>query len=688
MAVCRPHQLVYEIVCMCIILLKAQRKFKCICVGCLSNYLSSIVIKSTALKKYTFFILICFWFNLVGYSERMILSASEDYRPVAETAMAIIIDSAAVWQIADILSPSKQQQFDHSHIAPINQYITGAYWVRIHLSDTSHIPGQWMFESHNYRINSLTIYIPDGNGGYSKKETGDELSFDKKELDHKNIHFFLNEGRLHPGYYYIRYYSGARAPFQFVIRSVKNFSGGVSHEYFILGLYYGMLLIIAIYSFFLFRSFKDKALVYYIGYVFFTALFSLCHDGLSFQYLWPSMPFLNNYVFIISVMCMTIMLFLYTYYFLPLHIQYPGMVRWITGYIIFRFFLHVICLIWFPYIRHLLYIDMLPLVLSYVLAVRCYIQGYKPARYIILGHSMIALSYLAGLLRLFNIITPTFINVYAINIAVVADVLLLSLALGRRIRTLKEKEFVNLQLEEKVKERAEAMVLQKDIIKEKIDELDTYIYRTAHDISGPLKSIHGLTNLGLLEPESSSVYFNHIQKTTAHLEGLVQDLYRISVIHRSSVEVSEINVELMLQSVLETLKEYPGFYKTSITMEVRQQATFYSGNSLLYLIFHNLIENAIEFRDHNRQARLHITAHIYESEAIFKFEDNATGIREEYLEKIFQMFYRLTSESGNAGLGLYIVKLATDKLEGRISILSSTREGTTFQLVLKNMKSI
>jgi signal transduction histidine kinase len=613
------------------------------------------------------------------------LSQVEKYHPISVTEMEIVIDSSASWNIQDVLSPNIQYQFNHAHTSPYNASITSAYWIRIHLSDTSHKVRQWILESHNYRINELSIFIPEASGSYQKKEGGVDLPFSVRETDYKNIQFFLNEDHLHSGYYYIRYKSGSSAPFQFVIRSLKQFSTAVSYEYFVFGLYYGMLLIIAIYSFFLFRSFKDKALLYYIGYVIFAALFSMCHDGLSFQYLWPNMPFLNNYVFIIAVMCMTIMLFLYTYYFLPIHTQYPWIVRWIVVYIIIRMVLYFICLIWFSHIRHLLYIDLMPLVLSYTLAIRCYIQGYKPALYIVIGHSIIIIAYLLGLLRLFNIITPTFMNVYAINIAVVVDILLLSVALGRRIRLLKEKEFLNLQLEEKIKERAEAMILQKDIIREKIDELNTYIYRTAHDISGPLKSIQGLTNLGLIEPHNALQYLILIQKTSTHLDEIVNDLYRINVIHTSTVDVEIIQVDLLLERVLDALKEYPSFNKLEVTLDIQQDTDFYSGDSLVYLIFHNLIENAIEYRDHFRNAQLHISVRISKWEAILTFTDNGIGINEEYKDKIFQMFFKLTSETGNAGLGLYIVKLASDKLSGSIRMYSSSRAGTTFQVVLKNL---
>ena len=150
--------------------------------------------------------------------------------------MDIIIDSNSVWDIEEIQSYALQNQFDQSQIAPFNAAYSSTYWIRIHISDTSQKVNQWLFESHNYRINEFAIYIPTGKQVYVKKEAGDELPFSVKELQHKNIQFFLNENQLQSGYYYIRYKSGSSAPFQFVIRTLSQFSKGVTHEYFAFGL--------------------------------------------------------------------------------------------------------------------------------------------------------------------------------------------------------------------------------------------------------------------------------------------------------------------------------------------------------------------------------------------------------------------------------------------------------------------
>lgn len=268
----------------------------------------------------------------------------------------------------------------------------------------------------------------------------------------------------------------------------------------------------------------------------------------------------------------------------------------------------------------------------------------------------------------------------------VLDMLLLSLALGRRIRILKEKELINLQLEEKVKERAEVMILQKDIIINKIKELDTYIYRTAHDISGPLKSIHGLTNLGLLDPEQSKTYFQHIQQTVIRMDEVVHDLYKISKINNLPVSLHEVNFFRIYQKVLETLNNFPDFNKLQIDFQLKQEKPIHSDESLLFIIFYNLIENAIQYRDQKRDAHLLIQVEINENRSVILFQDNGIGIEEEYHEKVFQMFFRLDSEHRNTGLGLYSIKLAADKLFSTINIKESTRKGTTFILIIKDLK--
>lgn len=67
-----------------------------------------------------------------------------------------------------------------------------------------------------------------------------------------------------------------------------------------------------------------------------------------------------------------------------------------------------------------------------------------------------------------------------------------------------------------------------------------------------------------------------------------------------------------------------------------------------------------------------------------KVEDNGIGIQDEYKEKIFDMFFRANSNVQGSGLGLYILKTATERLNGKVEFESHYNKGTVFRIILPN----
>jgi signal transduction histidine kinase len=63
-------------------------------------------------------------------------------------------------------------------------------------------------------------------------------------------------------------------------------------------------------------------------------------------------------------------------------------------------------------------------------------------------------------------------------------------------------------------------------------------------------------------------------------------------------------------------------------------------------------------------------------------EDNGLGIGEEHLKKIFDMFYRASTDSKGSGLGLFIARETAAKLGGKISVESKLGVGSKFSLTV------
>jgi signal transduction histidine kinase len=68
--------------------------------------------------------------------------------------------------------------------------------------------------------------------------------------------------------------------------------------------------------------------------------------------------------------------------------------------------------------------------------------------------------------------------------------------------------------------------------------------------------------------------------------------------------------------------------------------------------------------------------------------DNGQGIPDDIQEKIFDMFYKGNYASTGTGLGLYIARVAVEKLGGTISVSSNYGQGTTVSVYLPSLNDL
>jgi signal transduction histidine kinase len=150
----------------------------------------------------------------------------------------------------------------------------------------------------------------------------------------------------------------------------------------------------------------------------------------------------------------------------------------------------------------------------------------------------------------------------------------------------------------------------------------------------------------------------------------------------------EIDFESLVQESIDSLKFMEGAEQVTSSRNIRITTPFYSDYSRLLIIFNNIISNAVRYRDSRKNnSFLDINIVADDEKALLVFKDNGVGIPEEYVDKIFKMFFRANADSKGSGLGLYIVKSAIEKLNGDIQVFSRLGEGTEFRIVVPNYKA-
>lgn len=215
--------------------------------------------------------------------------------------------------------------------------------------------------------------------------------------------------------------------------------------------------------------------------------------------------------------------------------------------------------------------------------------------------------------------------------------------------------------------------------------LETLLYRTSHDIRGPVKSLIGLVTIGKDEfanNEKYKIYLNHIMYSAQKLDNIVNELTLISN-NSFANEMEYINFEMIMQETLSSFQSMPGISNFETSIQVNLHDKFLSNKKVIYSIFHNLIQNAFKYRDLSKKiSYLNIHISQVDKELLMVFNDNGVGIDKSDLNKVFEMFFRGNVKSDGSGLGLFVVKSLVGKLAGEISLVSSLGVGSEFKIRL------
>lgn len=224
-------------------------------------------------------------------------------------------------------------------------------------------------------------------------------------------------------------------------------------------------------------------------------------------------------------------------------------------------------------------------------------------------------------------------------------------------------------------------------------ELDSFVYSVSHNLRAPLMSVLGLINLVQIENkkgnETMNNYFEMMQHSIHKLDNTLKEILDYSRNARSELNIEEVDTKRMVEDSFERLKYMEGSENISKSIEVENNMPLFSDEYRLSVIINNLVSNAIKYRDVQKDhSVINLRATITDTHLDLIFSDNGIGISPEYLQRIFDMFFRATERSEGAGLGLYIVRETVDKLHGSISVDSKMGEGTTFKIKIPNMKII
>jgi signal transduction histidine kinase len=225
-------------------------------------------------------------------------------------------------------------------------------------------------------------------------------------------------------------------------------------------------------------------------------------------------------------------------------------------------------------------------------------------------------------------------------------------------------------------------------LREALDELETFVYKSSHDMRSPIATVLGLINLAESEFNDSikmAEYIGIIKQQTQRLDSIIKNLVGTTSIRKKNKVIQLVDFNAKINSVKSMLSDMRGFKKIRFSEDIDVKQKFYCDRHLLLTLFQNLIDNAVKYSNTSRKDS-YINIKIEDEAGGIKIivSDNGIGIPEQFQKDVFKMFFRATDQASGAGLGLYTVKQAVKKLGGHISLKSEEKIGTTFSVYLPN----
>jgi signal transduction histidine kinase len=236
------------------------------------------------------------------------------------------------------------------------------------------------------------------------------------------------------------------------------------------------------------------------------------------------------------------------------------------------------------------------------------------------------------------------------------------------------------------------------------EDLEQFASIASHDLQEPLRKVQSFGTMlearfaETLGDEGKDL-IRRMQNAAGRMRNLVTGLLSFSRLSGEEQGTLEpVDLHGLMQELSTDLQQGSEGPEPQILVDA--QLPFVLGiESQLRHLFHNLLTNALKFRDPERQAEIRISSGSLKNEDIallapgikvadyvrITVQDNGIGFEPEYAEKIFGLFERLHGMNAyqGTGIGLSIARRVAERHQGAIRAESEPGAGSTFIILLR-----
>lgn len=409
------------------------------------------------------------------------------------------------------------------------------YWLRFELVNTLDIPITYYLETAEPVTDNVDLYLFNPQDQMELQHSGDNLDYTSRVLPYRKTMFkiHLNSKEKKAAFINLKN-DGEKNTLPLVLQSQEDLLTDIYHEQLLMGLFYGILLTIAVTYLFFFFALREVTFLYYSLYVLFTCLCHAALDGFFHQYIMQQNNWFNLHAVLFFAIGGSYFFGKYSeivleikdrnnyifYAFKGLYILFAFVLAGITGIPAFLKYAY-------PMVNIFTLFGMVLILLTIISQL---IRKQKPDMFYVSGVSILFLCFTIVILLNFGF---TYNSIFIDNITKIGiglEITALSLSMANRIRQLKSK-----------KEELQAVALQR--AKEMNETKSHFLSNMSHELLTPLNAIIGLTHLmdsEITDPKLKA-NFELIKQASGSLVSSVNDILDFSKIEKGDLQLDQLS---------------------------------------------------------------------------------------------------------------------------------------------------
>jgi len=233
----------------------------------------------------------------------------------------------------------------------------------------------------------------------------------------------------------------------------------------------------------------------------------------------------------------------------------------------------------------------------------------------------------------------------------------------------------------------ERLIRAEQCARERAEELESVVEMVAHDLKSPVVAVAGFVRmlhrrLAARQAESAvNEILNHVAIACETMLAMLKDLSEVLRADKVDFDSGPVPLAEVIEEVVGRHRELIDQRGISLSMDLGRDACLVVGDRRrIAQVITNLLMNALLHMGEPPAPSIGIKLEEGRDFTVARVSDNGAGIPSEFLDRVFDRFFRVpgTAHKSGTGLGLAIAKAIVESHGGQIWVESRVNCGTTF----------